>query len=183
MVYSAIDSFRDKFHNQFVLGTFAKTSDPAFIEIIGYGGFDFVIIDVEHGPNSIQSVQNLIRAAQVSNVFPIVRVKEFDLSVIGEALDIGAGGIQVLQITDPESAKESIKRAKFAPDGERGVCRFVRAAGYSFMDRFDYFKKANETVVVLQLEGKEAVEKLDGIVQTKGICHPSLVVTQVRHFS
>jgi 4-hydroxy-2-oxoheptanedioate aldolase len=169
MIYDAVRSFRRKMNGEGVIGTFSKTSDPAFIEIIGYGGFDFVIIDLEHGPNSVQSAQNLIRAAQVVNLFPVVRVKEFDLSVIGEALDVGAGGVQVPQITDPESANGSVRRAKFAPEGSRGVCRFVRAAGYSAMDRFDYFRKANDTLVVLQLEGKEAVARLEGIVGTKGI--------------
>jgi 4-hydroxy-2-oxoheptanedioate aldolase len=168
MIYDTVESFRRKMSGDCVVGTFSKTSDPAFIEIIGYGGFDFVIIDLEHGPVSVQSAQDLVRAAQVVNLFPIVRVKEFDLSVIGEALDIGAGGVQVPQVTDPEGANESVRRAKFAPEGSRGVCRFVRAAGYSSMDRFDYFKKANKTLVVLQLEGKEAVEHIEGIAGTKG---------------
>jgi 4-hydroxy-2-oxoheptanedioate aldolase len=128
-----VERFRRKMGGDGVIGTFSKTSDPAFIEIIGYGGFDFVVIDLEHGPNSVQSAQNLIRAAQVVNLFPVVRVKEFNLSVIGETLDIGAGGVQVPQVTDPECANESVRRAKFAPEGSRGVCRFVRAAGYSSM--------------------------------------------------
>ena len=169
MIYDALEGFRRKMCSEGVIGTFSKTSDPAFIEIIGYGGFDFVILDLEHGPNSVQTAQNLIRAAQVAGLFPIVRVKEFDLSVVGEALDAGAGGVQVPQVIDPDGANEAVMRAKFAPEGSRGVCRFVRAAGYSSIDRFEYFKRANGTLVVLQLEGKEAAAQAEGIAGVKGV--------------
>lgn len=152
-----------------VIGPFSKTSDPAFVEAMGYAGCDFVILDLEHGPNSVETVQNLIRGAQIADIFPIVRVKEENPSIIGEVLDIGAGGIQVPQITDAKQAKEAVKLAKFAPKGMRGVCRFVRAANYSSMDRFQYFKEANETIIILQLEGQEAIDNLDSIIKVEGV--------------
>ena len=70
-----IKKFREKL-KQGVVGCFSKTEDPAIIETMGYAGADFVIIDLEHGPNTIRSAQNLIRAAQISGLFPIIRVKE-----------------------------------------------------------------------------------------------------------
>ena len=78
----------------------SKTCSSTFIETMGYAGMDYVIIDLEHGPNSVQSVQNLIRGAQVAGLMPIVRVKESCSSVMGEVLDIGAGGIHVKYISD-----------------------------------------------------------------------------------
>lgn len=164
-----IQEFRDKLNQGFVFGPFSKTSDPAFIEAMGFGGFDFVILDLEHGPTSVQHLQHLIRAAEVSGIFPIVRVKEHNLSLIGEALDIGAGGIQIPQVTDAQSAQQVVRAAKFSPAGMRGVCRFVRAANYSATDRFDYFRAANETVVIVQLEGKEALDHLEQIIAVPGI--------------
>ncbi len=169
MIYEKIKAFKGKLNRGSVLGVFSKTSDPAFIEVMGHSKLDFVIIDLEHGPNSVQSVQNLIRAAEVSDIFPIVRVKEHNFSLIGETLDIGAGGVQVPQITDAQSAETVIRLSKFAPDGFRGVCRFVRAAEYSAMDRFTYFKRANDTVVILQLEGQRAMDNLQEIISTRGI--------------
>jgi 4-hydroxy-2-oxoheptanedioate aldolase len=136
---------------------------------MGHAGCDFVIIDLEHGPTSVQTVQNLIRAAQVANTFPIVRVKENMPSVIKEVLDIGAGGIHVPQITNVEAAREVMGLAKFAPAGMRGVDRFSRAADYSAMDKFQYFKEANEAVIILGLEGTEAIEKVDDIIAVEGI--------------
>lgn len=169
MIYEKIKAFKRKINRGSALGVFSKTSDPAFIEVMGYSKLDFVIIDLEHGPNSVQSVENLIRASEVSDIFPIVRVKERNFSVIGEVLDIGACGIQVPQITDAQSAENVIRHSKFAPDGIRGVCRFVRAAEYSSMDRFTYFKRSNDTVVILQLEGQKAMDNLNEIISTRGV--------------
>ncbi len=65
--------FREKLKGG-VVGMFSKTDDAAYIEAMGFANADFVIIDLEHGPNSVHSTQNLIRAAQLSGIFPIVRV-------------------------------------------------------------------------------------------------------------
>jgi 4-hydroxy-2-oxoheptanedioate aldolase len=83
-------------------------------------GFDFVILDLEHGPTSVQHLQNLLRAAKSSGLFSIVWVKENNLPLVGEVLDIGAGRIQVPQITNAEIACEVVRSAKFAPGGMRG---------------------------------------------------------------
>ena len=164
-----INNFKSKIATDGVIGVFSKTGDPAFIEAMGYAGMDYVIIDLEHGPNCVQSVQNLIRGAQVAKLMPIVRVKESCASVMSEVLDIGAGGIQVPQITTKEEAEAVIKRTKFSPVGERGVCRFVRAANYSSKDRFEYFKDANETVTILQIEGQEGINNMDEIISVPGV--------------
>jgi 4-hydroxy-2-oxoheptanedioate aldolase len=167
--YEQIRIFKTRLNEDYVLGVFSKTSDPAFVEVMGCSGMDFVIIDLEHGPNSVQTAQNLIRAAEISGILPIVRVKEHSHSVVGEVLDIGAGGIQVPQINDAEAARKAVELSKFAPAGARGVCRFVRAAAYSSMDRFEYFRKANEGVLIVQLEGMTGIGNIDEIINTEGI--------------
>jgi 4-hydroxy-2-oxoheptanedioate aldolase len=169
MMTKEIKRFKERLKTEVVYGPFAKTNDPGMIEAIGYSGFDFVILDLEHGPNSIETVQNLIRAAQVSGIFPIVRVKEKNDSIIEEALDIGAAGIEVPQISNKKDAEHLIRVAKYAPEGMRGVCRFVRAANYSSMDRFEYFKAANEALIIIHLEGQEAINNLDELLDVKGI--------------
>ena len=161
--------FRGKIGKGPVLGPFSKTRDPAFIEIMGYTGFDFVILDLEHGPNSVETVENLIRAAQVADILPVVRVKEGYRPLIGEVLDIGAGAIQVPQVTTAEDARGIVETAKFHPRGMRGVCRYVRAARYSSKDQQQYFQDANECLVILQLEGKEALANVDAIMQVEGV--------------
>ena len=168
-IYEMINDFKQKLENGYVVGPFSKTSDPGIVEAMGYANADFVILDLEHGPNCVQTVQNLIRAAQIGGVLPIVRVKESCASVMDEVLDIGAGGIQVPQVCTKETAQEVIKRTKFAPLGERGVCRFVRAANYSSKDRFEYFKDANTALTIVQIEGEEGIRNLEDIISVEGI--------------
>jgi len=164
-----IRKFRQKLKDGPVLGPFSKTEDPAMVEAMGYAGFDFLILDLEHGPNTVRSLQNLVRAAQLSGILPIVRVKEDLPNVIGEALDIGAGGVQVPKITTAEDARAVIQTAKFAPLGMRGVCCAVRAAEYGAKDRFEYFREANEALVILQLESRTALENAKDIIRVPGI--------------
>ena len=165
-----LDGFKAKITDgQSVIGPFMKTGDPAFVEAAGYAGFDFVILDREHGPVSIETMQNNVRAAMVAGALPIIRVPDSSESSIGKALDIGALGIQVPHVTNAKQAEAVIRKAKFYPEGERGVCRFVRAAQYSALERNEYFRQANQTLIILQLEGIEALENIDEIIRVPGI--------------
>jgi 4-hydroxy-2-oxoheptanedioate aldolase len=151
-------------------GPFMKFTDPAAVEIMGFAGFDFVIIDAEHGPISIETAQNLIRAAEAVNITPIIRVGSNDESFILRALDIGAQGIEIPQINSKPDAVRAVKSVKYSPQGERGVCRYVRAANYSSMDKFKYFESANkETMIIAHIEGVEGINNLDEILSVSGI--------------
>ena len=153
-----------------VFGPFMKFTDPAAVEIMGFAGFDFVIIDAEHGPISIQSAQNMLRAAETTNITPIIRVSSNDEALILRALDIGAQGIEIPQINSKSQAIKAVKSVKYSPQGERGVCRYVRAANYSSMDKFKYFKFANEeTMIIAHIEGVEGINNLDEILSVPGI--------------
>lgn len=165
-----IIQFKEKLaQGKSTFGLFMKTCDPAFVEAAGWAGMDFAILDMEHGPISMESMQNNIRAAQVSGVLPIIRVSSITEKAIGKALDIGAAGVEIPQITCAKDAKEAVKLARFYPRGERGVCRFVRAARYSATPGQKYLKDANEIIVIAQLEGTEAIKNLDEIMEVEGI--------------
>lgn len=167
---SSLQNFRDKIANsEPVFGIFMKTGDPMFVEAAGIGGFDYVILDTEHGPVSIENQQNNIRAAEARGTVPIIRLPDCDENTIGKALDIGAYGIQVPQIKTAEEAEKVVKYSKFYPYGMRGVCRFVRAADYSNMDRYEYFESTKDLLIILQLEGVQAIENLDEILEVQGV--------------
>lgn len=151
-----------------VLGPFMKTDDPAFVEASGYAGFDFAILDMEHGPSSLKTMENNVRAAQISGLLPIIRVRDKFPETISQALDVGTAGIQIPQIRSAEEVRMVLSAAKFHPDGERGVCRFVRAAHYSLEERQEYFRNANSMLVILQLEGVEAINNIDEIISETG---------------
>jgi len=156
--------------SKIVFGPFMKFTDPAAVEIMGFAGFDFIIIDTEHGPISIQSAQNMIRVAETANITPVIRVANNDEALILRALDIGAQGIEIPQINNKLQAIKAVRSVKYAPQGERGVCRYVRAANYSSMDKFEYFKSANnETMIIAHIEGVEGINNLDEILSVRGI--------------
>ncbi len=152
-----------------VFGPFMKTGDAAFVEVAGYAGFDFVILDMEHGPASFDNLQNLIRGAIISGTVPIVRTSDSSDISISRALDLGCLGVQIPQIQTADEAKSCVTAAKYYPAGQRGVCRFVRAAKYSSTPHDKYFPEANNSLVILQLEGKKALENLDEILNVEGI--------------
>jgi len=153
-----------------VFGPFVKLIEPAVVEVLAFAGFDFVIIDGEHGPISIESCQNMIRAAESAGISPIIRVSNNDEALILRALDIGALGVEIPQINTKHDALTAMNSVKYSPQGERGVCRYVRAANYSSMDKFEYFKIANqETMIIGHIEGKEGINNLNEIVSVSGI--------------
>jgi len=153
-----------------VFGPFMKFTDPAAVEIMGFAGFDFVIIDAEHGPISMENAQNMIRAAETANITPIIRVGNNDEALILRALDIGAQGIEIPQINSKLQAIKAVRSVKYAPQGERGVCRYVRAANYSSINKFKYFKSANkETMIIAHIEGVEGINNLGEILSVPDI--------------
>ena len=164
-----LSRFKDALRDSGVLGIFMKTGDPAFVEAAGYAGLDFAVLDMEHGPVGPETMQNNIRAAEVAGMVPVVRVESVSETAIGKALDIGAAGVQVPQVATAEAARRAVGYAKFHPLGERGVCRFVRAARYSAIPGAEYFPRANQGLVILQLEGVEAVRNLDDILEVDGV--------------
>lgn len=162
--------FKNKIENDHcVYGPFIKTSDPMFVEAAGLAGFDFVILDTEHGAVEIDKQQNNVRAAEARNLVPIIRLKDKSENTIARALDVGAYGIQVPQVSTVKEAETIVKYAKFYPYGMRGVCRFVRAADYSAMDRYKYFESSKDVLIILQLEGIDAIKNLDDLLKVEGV--------------
>ena len=151
------------------LGPFMIGTDPAFVEAAGYAGYDFVLLDMEHGTTTFQTLPHLIRAANVAGVCPVVRGPRGSDIWIDQARDVGAGAIMIPQIDPAEQARAAVSAAKFSPVGTRGTCRFVRSAGFGAVPGSEYFSKAQDTVVILQAEGKKAVENLDEILDVPGV--------------
>ncbi len=150
-----------------LVGPFSKTSDPAMVEAIGRADMDFIILDLEHGPNDIVNLGGLIRAAEVSGMISVVRVLRNDQ--IGRALDLGAMAIQVPHVSTADDARAAAAAARFAPEGQRGVCRYVRAASYSSKEKQTYFCEANSITLIAQVEGKTGLKNLPEILEVPGI--------------
>ena len=151
-------------------GPFVKLPCPSIVEIFGHAGFDFVVIDREHGPLSFESVESLVRAAECVGIVPVVRVSHDSPAEIQRVLDIGAQAIEVPQIESTEQAVNVVHMSKYAPLGKRGLCRFVRAANYSAMECKSYLDLANqETMVILQIEGPAGIACFQDILSVGGV--------------
>ena len=161
--------FINKLINKTCLGTFSKTTDSSFIESSGIAGLDFIIIDTEHGFISHETLANHIRAAKSTDIKVVVRVESNNENLIAKALDLGADGVQIPNIKTSHNAKKAIEFAKFSPKGSRGVCRFVRDASFGNKKREDYFSQANKKLIILQIEGSQAIENLESILAVKNI--------------
>lgn len=150
-------------------GPFVQLNAPGICEILGHAGFDFCIIDTEHGVIGVETAENMVRASNAAGIVPIIRVAFNRPELLHQALGYGASGVHVPHISNPEEAKKAVWGSKFFPLGERGVCPFVRAARYS-ADKPIFYEKANaETLVILAIEGSEGVDNLEEILKVKGV--------------
>lgn len=151
------------------LGLFSIISSPALYEVLGYAGIDFVIIDAEHGPLSMETAENLVRAAEFAGITPIIRVRGNEPSLILRALDTGAHGIQIPHVSTYQEALAAVRAAKYHPLGDRGLSPFTRAGRYG-LDPLKHAARANEnTLVVLNIEGTEGLRNLPEILKVPGI--------------
>lgn len=153
-----------------VLGAMLKIAEPALVELCGYAGFDFVFIDGEHGPIGIESLVQMVRAAEIHDLTAVVRVPRNAPDVICQVLDIGAQGIVVPGVTTREDAEQAVRSAKYSPIGKRGVGS-GRARGYGqLMPMKEYATRANmETMVVALLEDIEVIKHVHAILEVEGI--------------
>ena len=140
---------------------------PGLVELLARQGYDVIFIDTEHGPPSWDAVEDMVRAAELCDATPIIRVQSHDPSTITRALDRGAGGVQVPHVNTRAEAEAVVRHAKFAPLGHRGFAGGRSAFGEAM---HDYTRRANEeTMVVVMLEEAEALRNLDDILKTQHV--------------
>lgn len=151
-------------------GPFVQLSSVGAVEILAHAGFDYVIIDLEHGAINFETAENMVRAANAQGIATIVRVLSNRPELITAALNIGADGVHVPHVSTVEAARAAVRATKFGPVGNRGVCPFVRSADYSANNDPEYYLQANEeTLAIISIEGKEGLSNLDEILTIEGL--------------
>ncbi|PSB01719.1 HpcH/HpaI aldolase family protein [Merismopedia glauca] len=148
-----------------VLGLFINSTDPALVEIGSYAGFDFVVIDLEHGALDISVAVNLCRAADGLGLAPLVRVAKNDPAQIQAALDIGSAGVLVPQVQTEAEAIAAVKAAKFNPLGTRGLSFATRAGMYGAAGTQITEEMNHKSLVIVQVEGTEGVDNIEAIAR------------------
>ena len=147
------------------IGTWARMECPEVCELIGAAGFDFVVIDTEHGSFGLEGAVEMIRAAEARGTVPVVRLPDNSPTSIKKILDAGAVGIFIPGIRTGEEAVEVVKASKYAPAGTRGTCGWVRANDSSLIDFEEYSEWSDKnTMVWIIIENVDAVKNLDSIL-------------------
>ena len=155
---------------EYVLGTWGDIPSPTVFNILGASGLDFAIIDMEHGPFTMESAENCVRALDSENRSPIIRVPKNDEAYIVNALDVGAHGIIVPHVDSTKDVEDAISSIKYHPVGKRGFTPYTRAGGYSKDNLEKHAETENkETMIILIIEGKKGIENLDKILEYKNI--------------
>jgi 4-hydroxy-2-oxoheptanedioate aldolase len=152
-----------------VLGPFINCAYPAFIEICGHAGFDFAVIDMEHGALNTLVAEDLCRAADCVGLAPIVRIRKNDAPQIQRALDIGSAGVQVPQIETQSDAADVVRGAKYSPLGSRGLSFYTRAGVYAAAGTQITNQLNEESLIVIHVEGIRGVENIEEIVSVPHI--------------
>lgn len=151
-----------------VVGTFSLIPSVEVIELIALAGFDFVIVDMEHGVYDLGSARAALTAASANGLQAIVRVPRLESVTIGAALDIGADGVLVPHVSCAKDALCAVRAARFAPDGSRGANPYVRGTAYGSVR--DWHARANERVAVMvMIEGREGIVAAREILSTPGL--------------
>jgi len=151
-------------------GSFVTFASPGLTEFTARLGFDFTLLDSEHGAMDSVDLEDMVRASQCAGAPAVVRVPYNRPELIRRALDSGADGVQVPLVNTAEDARAAVLAATFPPEGNRGVAFLTRAAQYGTIEgRETYFERANAArVLVLHIETVESVENLDAILAVEG---------------
>ena len=154
-----------------VYGVSVMIPSPQIVEMIAAAGFDWVLLDCEHGTLTLESVELMAMAAEASGITAIARPMTKSAEHILQVLDRGAMGVQVPHVNSAAQAREVIAAVKYHPAGRRGLAAGTRAANYDAHGTLaDYVKAANEaTLIAIQIEDQEAVERIDELLQVEGI--------------
>jgi 2-keto-3-deoxy-L-rhamnonate aldolase RhmA len=153
------------------LGCSVMFPSPQIVEMLGYAGFDWVLIDCEHGSLSLGDVELMAMACDAVGITPIARPRSNDAAHIQSVMDRGAMGVQVPHVNTADDARRAVAAVKFGPGAARGLAAGTRPDSWGLGARMpDFATKANaQSLVCVQLEHAEALQNVDEILAVDGI--------------
>ncbi|TDK24235.1 2-dehydro-3-deoxyglucarate aldolase [Arthrobacter crusticola] len=140
------------------------------VEMLAVAGFDFILIDCEHGPADVGALRQHIAAAALHGAEVMVRVGEGEDALILRALDSGAAGVVAPHLDSVEQAQDFVAAAHYPPVGRRGFATYGRAGFYGTMSSRDHHARlAEETLLIGMIESPLAVSAVDEILAVQGL--------------
>lgn len=160
---------RHRLENHLCAGTFLNLGSPASVELAGAMGFDWLLIDLEHGNASLADLRNMLMACRGSTAAPIVRLRSVEADDVKFVMDSGAAGIMFPFVNSAAEARRAVEWMKYPPIGKRGVAGIIRATDYG-TNWNKYFEEANaNSLVIVQIETREAVQCAAEIAAVDGV--------------
>lgn len=154
------------------LGTFVETASESIVECLGRTGFDYIIFDNEHSPIEAETTARLCRAAELTGITPLARIREISRPAVLKLLDVGVAGLIVPNVKTLDEVRELVTYTKYYPVGQRGFCP-SRKDGWGFdfegtvAQTMDYFNE--NTLLIPQCETVEAFENIEQIAAIDGV--------------
>ncbi|WGM20494.1 aldolase/citrate lyase family protein [Paenarthrobacter sp. OM7] len=153
-----------------VCGVLLRMPSEELVEMLAVAGFDFIIIDCEHGPADAIPLRQHIAAAAMHGVEVLVRVGEGEDALILRALDSGAAGVVAPHVDTADQARNVVAAAHYPPRGRRGFATYGRAGSYGTVSGPDHKARlVEETLVIGMIESPLAVSAVDRILATEGL--------------
>lgn len=151
------------------IGLWMGLADPYSAELCATAGFDWLLVDGEHGPNDLRSTLSVLQAVAPYPSHPVVRVPHGDPALIKQVLEIGATTLLVPMVESAEQARALVAATRYPPQGIRGVgSGLARSSRWSAYP--DYLQEANQRVCLLvQVETVSAMKQIDQIAATEGV--------------
>ncbi len=168
-VAPAADFRRRALAGEWLAGSFINLGSPLTAEIAGRSGFDWLLLDQEHGPGGEETLLHQLQAVAATPAAPIVRIAANEPPRFKRVLDLGAAGIMVPYVSTEAEARAAVAALRYPPRGIRGVSKFNRAAGFGLAFD-DYYAHAHERLVTMaQIETPEAVAAAPAIAAVDGV--------------
>lgn len=152
-----------------LLGTFLGLGSPMAAEVCARSGLDWLLIDLEHGATSEADLLPMLAAVQGCGTAALVRVEQGTRLRIGRALDMGADGIMVPQVSDGAEARQIVDWSRYPPHGSRGTALFTRGLDYGSGGHSALDQRNQEIVRILQVESRSAVDNVEAIAEIEGV--------------
>lgn len=165
-------SLKERLRNgEQVLGTMVTTfASPDIAKILQVCGFDFLIVDCEHGAFTTREVANIIAVARGIGMPALVRIPEMRREHALKFMEMGASGLLLPNTESAEQAKMLVDCTKYAPLGHRGVSLSRPHTDFKKVSGAEYMPKANdETILMCQIESRKGVENVEEIIAVEGI--------------
>lgn len=166
------NELKEKMKKGPVFGMTIYSGSPAMVEALGHFGYDFAFIDAEHTPMAVTDLREIILAARIAGVSPLVRVTRPDEIEIRKALEMGAEGVIIPHVRNRADMETCVRGAKFPPKGRRGYDSNVRSAGYGYAgyNASEYIEHSNDTELVIPMaEDFEFMDNLDDVMDVEGV--------------